>query len=186
VTRYEFGVVMNYIGVAVRKPLRADELDVYFDLLGDLDQTALQVAAKRVLLEHKYPTFPSVAELRAAATATTQGEVTGLSGPEAFALAWKAVGRIDLEVDGSKERALKNLPPVVAETLNALGLANVIYGEEPVAVIRAQFVKAFEAISARRKREALLPAPVREAIEANARPAVLRLAEAFRTPEAVS
>lgn len=168
-TRTEFLVVMNYIGVAVRKPLNRDELEVYFDLLQDLPADALQVAAKRVLLEHKYPTFPSVAELRSAATATVQGEVTGLSPVEAFALAWRAVGRIDLEVDGSKDRALKNLPPAVAETLNAMGLANVIYGEEPVAVVRAQFVKAFESISNRNRRAALLPAATREAIEQRGR-----------------
>lgn len=165
-TRAEFAGVMHYISLAINKPLSADSAEVYFDLLGDLPIAVLKLAAKRVCLEHRWANFPTVAELREAAAATQRGEVSALSAAEAWALAWRAIGRIDLEIDGSVERAFKGLPAVVVDALNALGIANLCYGKEPVAVIRAQFVKAFEAIAARQKREALLPAATREAIKA--------------------
>ena len=186
-TRYEFGVTMNYIGVAVGKPMEdANALDVYFDLLGDLPADVFRLAAKRVVLSHKYPTFPSVAELRAAALDAHQGDTGGgLPVAEAWRLAWQAVGKIDLDIDGSKDRHLASLPPAVAETINALGLANLIHGKDPVPVVRAQFSKAYEQIAARDRQRALLPAPVREAIEARAAPPVLKLADALKMPEGV-
>ena len=174
-THIEFAKIAAYIGTAVRKPLTPNELDVYFDLLGDLDANALLVAAKRVLLEHKYATFPSVAELRAAAVETQRGAVSDLTPAEAWALAWWVAGNCDPEVDGSFERACAKAkaPPLVVEAIRGMGLADLCYGKEPVGVIRGQFLKCFEQLQARDRRAALLPPAVREAIEAKrARPAV--------------
>ncbi len=188
-TRDEFAQVTAYIAVACGKDLSPEAHEVYFDLLGDLPFEAGQLAARRVMLEHKWSTFPSIAELRQAAAESMRGTVAELFGAEAWALAWKAVARIDLEVDGSKERAFKSLPPIVAESLNAMGLASVIGGDEPVGVIRGQFIKVYEQLAARERRKALLPAAIQDDIKkhapgiADARPIVGRLANSFGIPE---
>jgi len=160
--RREFAEVMAYLGLGIGRELSADAHQVYFDLLGDLPAPVLRLAAKRVLLEHRWANFPTVAELRAAATETARGEVKELSPGEAWALAWAAVGRIDPEVEGSEVRATKGLPPAVAESLRAMGVAALCYGDEPVGVVRGQFMKVYEAVAGRRRREALLPLAVRQ------------------------
>src|SRR5262245_23608434 len=116
-TRAEFSAVMTYVSLAIGKRLTADTLEVYFDLLGDLPAAALQTAARRVLLEHRWATFPSPAELREAATATLRGEITGLSAAEAWRIAWAVASSTDPELCGDYERALRKhrCPPLVAE-----------------------------------------------------------------------
>lgn len=175
-TRPEFSVVMNYLRVAIGKDLTADALEVYFDLLGDLPADVLQLAARRVLLEHKWATFPSVAELRAAAAETVRGEVKELSAFEAWGLARRAAAQIDLEVDGSAERAMKNLPALVREAMRIFGLPSLCVGGgddfegnprrvDPVSVQASQFVKIYEHLAARDRRAALMPPAMRKAIE---------------------
>jgi hypothetical protein len=163
-SRKEFAAIMTYIGIATNKPLGDEALEVYFDLLGDLPADELQLAAKRVLQEHKWATFPTVAELRAAAAESAQGRIAELSAGEGWRLAWQAVGRIDLEQDGSLDRATKHLPPVVLEAMRVFGIAALVHGDEPVGVVRSQFVKIFEQISARERRKALMPAKMKQEI----------------------
>ena len=165
-TRGEFATIMAYIAGGIGKALSQDALEVYFDLLGDLPFKALDAAARKVLLEHKWASFPSVAELRQAASETQRGEVCELSAAEAWRLAWAAVGRIDLESEGSLQRATKNLAPIVLECMQTLGIAAMIGGREPVGVIRGQFLRVFEQLSARDRRKALLPASLKNEIAA--------------------
>ena len=157
---------MAYIATAINKPLSADAAEIYFELLGDLPADVLKVAAKRVLLEHPWSTFPSVAELRQAASETLRGSLTDLSASEAWAQAWKAVGRIDLDISGSAERALAKLPPLVVEAMRTMSIPAMVNGKEPVGVIRGQFLKVYEQLAAREKRLALLPGPVKQSIAA--------------------
>lgn len=173
-TRSDFARVMAYIGTACGKPLTADGHEVYFDLLGDLPFDVMQLAARRVMLEHKWATFPSVAELRQAAAETVQGRVTELTPAEAWALAWRIASDTDPEVGGSFERACRRAkaPPVVVEALTAFGVNAICYGEDPVGVTRGQFLKVFEQLQGRDRRLALLPPTVRQAVEAR-RPAAV-------------
>ena len=169
-SRSEFAGVMAYLGVGIGKPLGPESLAVYFDCLGDLSLETLQIAAKRVLMEHKWATFPSIAELRAAASETARAVVKELSAGEAWEMAWRAIGRIDLEIDGSLQRALSGLPPIVVEAMKEMGIPALVYGKEPVGVLRGQFVKFFEGIAARDQRTALLPAKVKQQIATTDRP----------------
>lgn len=183
-TRQEFASVMSYIGLAIRQELSSESMEVYFDLLQDLPRDVLQTAARRALLEHRWPTFPTVAELRTAAAQTQRGEVKGLSPAEAWGLAWRAVSKIDPEIGGpyhvgdrvyrtQADSILEGLPPLVREAIESMGLPSLCYGE-PVGVIRGQFMKTFEQLAARDERAALLPASVKQAIEGRgAAPAAL-------------
>lgn len=163
-TRPEFAQIIAYLTAGCGKPLADAALEVYFDLLGDLPFDAMKLAAQRVLLEHRWATFPSIAELREAATATMRGQVAALSPAEAWALAWDAAGRIDPEQEGSAERGLRDLPPLVVEAIRAFGLPALCYGQEPVGVVRAQFTKIYEQLAAREQRTALLPHKTAEAV----------------------
>lgn len=165
-TREEFVRVTNYITAGCGKHLGPESLEVYFDLLGDLDAPTLLVAAKRVLLRHKFPTFPTIAELREAATLTQAGEVTSLSSAEAWSLAWDAAARTDPEITGSFERATAGLPPLVVRAMRAFGVNALCYGSEPITVIRAQYMRVYEQLAAREREAAVLPAATKRAIAA--------------------
>lgn len=165
-TRAEFATVMAYLEAACGKPLAQKSLDVYFDLLGDLSAEVLSIAAKRIAVEHKWATFPSVAELREAASETLRGEVKELSAAEAWEWAWSAVKSIDLEIEGSCERACRGLSNTVLEAMRAFGIPALVYGKEPLGVVRAQFTKIYEQLAARDRRAALLPAALKKEIAA--------------------
>jgi hypothetical protein len=167
-TKAEFLPVMAYIAAAIGKPFAPEAAAVYFDLLGDLPLDVLRVTAKRVVLEHKWSSFPTVAELREAAAETMRGEVKELSPAEAWKIAWAVAGDTDPEVDGSFVRACKkaSAPPIVIEAIKTFGLNALCYGKEPVGVIRGQFLKVVEQLQARDRRHALLPAPVKQEVRA--------------------
>lgn len=164
-SRVDFGKIMAFITAAIGKPLSDEALVVYYELLGDLPVDVLQTAAKRVCLEHKWANFPTVAELREAAAETMRGAVKELSAAEVWDRAWSLVRSIDLEVPHTVE-VLKNQPPIVQESIKAFGLPALVYGKEPVGVIRGQFIKIVEQLQARDRRNALLPASVKQSIAA--------------------
>ncbi len=69
----EFLEVLAYLTAGSGKDLAAQSKLVYFDCLADLDFEVFKLAAKRVLMEHKFATFPTIAELREAATLLRRG-----------------------------------------------------------------------------------------------------------------
>src|SRR5436190_7628484 len=175
-TRLEFAAVMAYLETAVGKPFGADRAEVYWDLLGDLPKDALGTAAKVVALEHPWSTFPSVAELRAAAAKVMQGSFNEMTPGEAWQLAWKAAANIDLDLTSEYRSggevypnqascAMKDLPPIVVEAMKAFGLPALCYGKEPVGVVRSQWIKIYKGLQARDRRLALLPPKLTQAIE---------------------
>lgn len=172
--RAEFAKIMAYIGKAISKPPDAEQVEVYFDLLGDLDEDVLRMAAKKVCLDHPWPSFPSVAELRKAAAQAMRGNAADLSPADAWELAWRAARRIDLEEadamdkGGSIDRACSHLPPLVFRAMRAYGLPSLCYGKDPVGVVRGQFMKIYEQIQNRENELALLPPALKAQIEAKA------------------
>jgi hypothetical protein len=189
-TREQFREVMAYLSAGIGKTLETDSVRVYFDCLGDLPFDALMLAAKRVLMEHRWATFPSIAELREAASESIRGVVKDVSPAEAWAMAWNVAGSFDPDVHGEyvvngksygsqMHYLTHNLPPVVVKAIDAFGVLSLCATSEPVGVLRGQFMKTFEQIAARVKREALMPASLTRAIKkppATALPAPVALA----------
>lgn len=186
-TKAEFATVVAYLEAACSKPIYVPQagetaemirtqtdyrIRVYYDLLGDLTLDALQAGAKRVVLEHPWATFPSVAELRAAAVQAAKGAVTELTAGQAWELAWKAVGRIDMEIPHTIEPALAGLPKSVRRAMDAYGLTSLVYGKEPLTVVRAQFERFFNDLAEADARRALLPASLVQQIEQQGKPAL--------------
>jgi len=170
-TMQEFIKAMQYLEATTGKPIDPDpkkaaaRLEVFYDLLGDLDFEIFKAACQRVALQHPWSTFPSIAELREAAVCMRDGAIAELSAGEAWDKAWEAAKKIDLEIPGSLEHHTKNLPAIVLEAMRAFSIPALIYGKEPLGVIRSQFVKIYEPLATREKRRRLYPPKLIEEIK---------------------
>ncbi len=176
-THEEFCKIYAYVTAGCGQALNADSMRVYFDLLKDIPFEAMEIAAKRVIVEHRWPSFPSIAELRSAGVLAMHGN--SLSAAEAWGLAWNVANKLDLDVIDPDEEFLKahpthrlasgmdefrKLPTLVQRAMQTYGLRELSYSKDPVTVIRAQFMKVFEQLSASGNRDALLPPSAKNAI----------------------
>lgn len=180
-TREEFGRVVAYITAATGKALEANRLEVFFDLLGDLPFDVLLSASRRVCLEHPWNTFPSVAEIRAAAVLSQRGDLTDISPSQAWEMAQKFRERFDPDIQGEYVIVLEGkrttypsqfhylthkLPKSVVAAIRTFGPLSLSVGDEPTGVLRAQFMETYQQIVASERREAILPEPLKREIEA--------------------
>lgn len=177
----DFAKVMAFISAATQKPASPETVEVYYDLLGDLDLEVLKSAAKRVVLEHPWATLPSVAELRQAAVQTTLDKTQTISAQEAWSIAWRAAGQIDPDIKGEfvtfdghgnkivhrsmTDYALQDVPPHVRRTMQLFGMGRLIAGNEPLGVMQAQFCQTYSALQLEARREALLPLSLRNEMD---------------------
>ena len=162
-TRAEFREVMAYIEAGVRDGLKRESAEVYYGLLKDLPVEALRLAAKRALLEHRYPTFPTIAMLRDFATLAIRGEVQDLPWGQAWKVATRAIARCDVDVDGSVERAFRDVPPIVRAAVEAFGFM-ALYNLPPAQMetARAHFRDIYDQLADRQRRTGLLPSVTRD------------------------
>lgn len=176
----EFAKVMAYVAAATQKPVSPETVEVYYDLLGDLELGTFQAAAKRVVMEHKWATFPSVAELREAAIEMQAGRDSRLPPQVAWAMAWRAAGQIDPDIRGEfvvfkngervtypsqTDYVLDGLPAPVVATMKTFGIGRLIAADEPIGVIQKQFCETYTGLLTAAKREALLPEKLRQDID---------------------
>lgn len=171
--RTEFGKVLAFLTAGIGIELSDAATEVYFECLADIDYNRMYAAAIVVINEHVWHTFPSIAELRQAATTLSRGEICDLTAAEAWEMAWRAASAIDLEMtglyrakddsgvwqswDSQKAFVCRDLPNIVQEAMRAFGISAMVAGEEPVGVVRAQFTKIYEQLAGRDQRKALLP-----------------------------
>lgn len=178
-TDLEFAEIVAYISAAVQKPLAKDATAVYFDLLGDLPVAVMRSAAKKVVLEHQWATFPTVAELRRAALEMQRNDAGKMTPQEAWAIAWRAAAEIDPDVHGEYVQirngvetrwesltacVMSQVPPEVARVMKLFGIHRLVSTEEPPGVLQKQFCETYSGILQREQRDALLPPSLREAI----------------------
>ncbi len=151
-TRAEFARVMAYLAAGCGKPASLEQTQVYFDLLEDLPGPAVEEAARRSLLEHKYPTIPPVGLIRQHALAMN-GERT--TGPEAWRLVLKAVRRYGAV---GESRGLATLPADVAHGVRCFGWRVICDAtDDELGIVQTQFLKMYETLSRRDDRKALMP-----------------------------
>lgn len=178
--RNEFSNVITWLEVAIGRTIvddRADDqagtnrkarMKVYYECLGDLPAAAFSIAAKRCAMERKYQSFPPIAELREFATETVHGQVKELTGPEAWGIAMRVIGKFDVAYsDAHKAKILAEMPPIVHAAVSAFGFM-AIYNlpSDAIETARAQFTKIFDNIAERERKTGLLPAPLHEQIKA--------------------
>src|SRR5262245_33176644 len=181
-TRVEFAAMLAYLTAGCGKSLSDDAAEVYFDLLGDLPPRALMAAAKQALLEPLYNAFPPVSRLRGLAIQAMAGPHGELSAGEAWELAYRFAREFDPELSGpymkrgklfdsQADAMLDGLPPLVTKAIRAFGFAP-LANANPV-YSKREFIAIFEQLAARERKQALLPAPLRDEMEAiaSAKPA---------------
>ena len=150
----EFLATLAYLSSAIKKPIPADQAEVYWDLLGDLPAAVLATAAKQVILESEYPVLPTVGALRKRALALMQPAMPQWS--EAWELVLSAVNRYGY---ANQARALATLPDLAARTARALGWQSLCDASvEQLPTVRAQFRDAYSLMAAREQQQALPPA----------------------------
>jgi hypothetical protein len=126
-------------------------VDLWYELLGDIDFITAQVAVKKLLLESPYP--PAIADIRKQVAEITTPEENKMDPAEAWGEVEKAIRHY-----GSyrEEEALASMSPAVAKVAKYMGWREICLSEEP-GVVRGQFLKMFSQVQEREKKEALLP-----------------------------
>ncbi len=167
IDRLEFVKVMAYIAAGVGKSPSADAAEVYYDLLADLPLAVLQAAARIALVEHVYPTFPTVGQLRQIAARIQAGGDGRMLAVEAWEMVNKLARDHAWDVAGE---AVKALPAKVRRAAGAVGWRS-IFDSTNRETLRAQFCKAFDELADRDRKDLALPAPVKESLERLEQPA---------------
>lgn len=172
-TKNEFSEIIAYLEAGIGRPIaesddatRMARMRVYYDLLEDMPIETLRVAVKRVVLTWRYPSFPSVAEIRKFAVNASRGTVSSMMAGEAWAMATKAIAKVDVDIPGSVERHLGGLPEIVRRTINAFGFkAMYTIPSRNLEAARAQFRVIFEEWQDREVARGILPTSVADKIE---------------------
>lgn len=162
-TRTEFASIMAYLAAGSGKALSREATEVYYDLLGDLPEQALQAAARRALLEGQYPTFPPAGTLRKLAVEAAE------PGLPPAAEAYRMVLGVLNAPAGLRPGLVEALPVAARQAAEAMGWKSMGDSTEPE-VCRAQFTRCYEQYATRQQRERLLPATLRRQLEMLARP----------------
>ena len=189
--RMEFAKVMAYISAICGKPMTLDQSEGYWDLLSDLPADAFQMAAKKVMLTHPYPTIPVVKELREATIDIVNhrnalpdaGEAWDIARRISLTMAdesldYKVVNGEPIPTKEWNARRLAQIPAAVAEALRQFGPDRICNTpNDQIGTAFAQFRSIYEACAAKVRENRLLPERVKQGIDRAAMPVeVQRLA----------
>jgi hypothetical protein len=149
------------------------KVQVWHEMLGDLDYEIANMAVKKLIMESTFP--PAIAEVRkAAADILNPGQLTG-------AQAWGEVMKAIREHGSYGEaEALASMSPTTAQVVRYMGWRDICMSEEPTGVLRGQFLKMYEQVASREREQRLLPAGLQEQISKLATNKDLRLIEGGR------
>lgn len=161
-SRSEFATALAVLAAGCNRKFEKDQVEVYYSLLGDLPLDVFQLAVKRALLEHVWASLPSIAELRQLAMEIQTPKRRHAL--EAFGLAHKAIRCYGLPVGDDPNRGLESLPSDVRKFVAPLW--NSWCESDNWDVIRAHFLTHWGKQELEDKRDRLLPADVKQRIEA--------------------
>jgi hypothetical protein len=162
----EFAEIMAFLEATSGKSPPKGAVKAYYECLKDLPLDVLQTAAKRVVMEHVWATFPSVAELRQAASETARGVINELSPAEAWGIVMRTMAKLDVAFDESHQaQILSAIPALAMQAAQAFGLM-ALYNlpDANLETARAQFRTIYEQLAARDRRTALLPDSLKRGI----------------------
>lgn len=124
-------------------------IELWFRQLQDIPYKVAEVALNKWVATNKWS--PSIADLREAATALTEGE------PKEWGEAWEEVYRSLGKYGSYREReALDSFDDVTRETVKRIGYRNICWSEN-ISVERANFRMIYEQLMQRKKQDAQLP-----------------------------
>lgn len=165
-TRLEFAPVLAFLVAAAGREMPDGQSEVYYELLSDLPAAAVLVAVKRCVAESRYPGFPPVGAIRAAASEV--GSPEAIPWPAAWRLACDAARRFGAARPTrptAEAEALASLPPCVAAAARAVGWGVICDASEgDCDTLRAQFRDSYSLVNGRGDRERRLPGPLRAGV----------------------
>lgn len=171
-TRQEFVTACSGPLEAAYSRMDPATIEMYYSFLKDMDVQLLATSVAKLICETKW--CPKIAEIRSAAIDIVRGQFSELTVGEAWAIAHRAVCKIDLDIDGSLARALRDVPEPVRAAMRSVGINRLINatGEFQQRESRKWFEDAYSGIVARQKKEALATPDIKKAISANRLPAL--------------
>lgn len=151
IDKREFAAIMAVAAAAVGKDLTKEQARVYWGLLNDLPPEAVKAGLSLALLEHEYPTIPTVAMIRRLAVGALLG-----SHPTA-AEAWSMVRSVIAAGGGFEgfRECRDRLPDIVQRVASQVGWQHIREARSDEA--RKSFVFAYRDEVDKDSRERVLP-----------------------------
>lgn len=155
-SKKEFLIIMQILVKAYANfQITDDKVNLYFDLLGDLDFNITQVAVKKLILESPY--VPTISDIRKQAIEIMH---PGIDATEAYGEVRRAIK--DFGYDNVYE-ALESMSPLTRKVCGYIGWQNICLSEEP-SIIRGQFLRMYSELKEKEQREMLLPESLKKEI----------------------
>ena len=144
---------------AVYPRFEVDEFkqNVWLEMLQDVPYELAQVCVKKLILESHYP--PAIADIRKQVAEISTPKSEKLDGATAWGEVTKAIGWYG---SYGTEEALASMSPRI---VRMIGWREICMSEE-LGVIRGQFLKMYEQVSAKERQELLLPESLKSQINA--------------------
>lgn len=137
-----------------------EQIEFWYEMLKDIDYQILELAVKKLISEMVYP--PTIADIRKAVAETIEEPMLDAAG------AWGEV-KLAIRNYGSyrEEEALKSLSPITRKVIEGMGWKELCWSKsENEMANRAHFIKLYEALTDREKKEQVLSMQVRSDIKA--------------------
>lgn len=157
-TRAEIAKLLAVLAAAFPR-FEVDDLkvQVWHEMLGDLDYSLANLAIKKLILESTFA--PAIAEVRKAVVETLNPD--GMTAAEG----WGEVERaIRLYGYYRETEALASLSPMTAKVVRCMDWREICLSKE-LGVIRGQFLKMYQQVAEREQKEKLLPQGLQEDIQ---------------------
>ncbi len=147
---------------AVYPRFEVDEFkqNVWLEMLQDVPYELAQVCVKKLILESPYP--PAIADIRKQVAEISTPQSEKLDGATAWGEVTRAIGLYGFY---GTEEALASMSPRTARIVRMIGWREICMSEE-LGVIRGQFLKMYEQVSAKERQELLLPEALKSQINA--------------------
>lgn len=159
-TKAEFQKFFRYItSVTTDINPSPEKMQVYWDILNDLEFDVAMVGGKRIIAALENPFLPMPAVIRNAALEVTGRET--LPWPEAYDQVLRAVRNFGVH---RVEQALESLTPINRAAMRALGGFQAFCLNEENDINRAQFRMAYETLAKREMMDAQTPQKLKDLI----------------------
>ena len=133
-------------------------IELWVEMLGDIPFEIVQVAVKKLILESPFP--PAISDVRKQITDI-------MSNPDDRADASTAWGEVTKAIRmfgyPRPTEALESLSPRTRKVVESMGWQEICQAEQ-AGVVRGQFLKMYEAYTARERQDALLPDSMKKMI----------------------
>ncbi len=157
-TKKELAKITNAISIAYpRFEATIELLELWYELLGDLDYQVTSIAVKKLLLESPYP--PSISDIRKRATELLNPNA-GITSADAWGEVMKAISNY-----GSyrEEEALNSMSERTRRVVKYLNWKEICMSDK-LGIIRSQFNNMYEQVTQRENNENLLPRNIKQDI----------------------